>query len=323
MDDGQSMPVHPKAQEMLEKNDALGYQEVSLLDPVKAREMDRRTTLPFLTTSEPVEKIENHKIREGSNEVPIRIYWPKENGEKADQELYPVVVYFHGGGWVVGSLDLFEEICSAISNKSEAIVISVDYRLAPEHKFPNALDDCFAATKWAAANAKFIGGDEDSIIVAGDSAGGNLAAAVCLMAKEKGEPDIAMQVLIYPVTDLLRDLSKYSKDKYGPSKESMDWFIELYVRTSSDLKNALASPQNGDLNGLPPAVVITAEYDPLREQDLDYAKKLEQSGVKTKLLDYQGMVHGFVQLPGFFADGMDAIEKIGSEIRRIYVENLK
>jgi acetyl esterase len=315
------MPVNPKADEFVEKTNAMGSIDIVRLDPVAARNEDRRVTIPFLSTPEPVEKIENHLVQEGSHEIPVRIYWPKVVDEKEDRELYPMLVFFHGGGWVLGNLDMSDEMCSMLCNKSASIVISVDYRLAPENKFPRPVEDCYAATKWVASHAEYLEGDRDSIIVAGESAGGNLAAAVCLLAKDRGGPNLAMQILIYPITDLSADLSKYSNFKYPCGKEIMGWFIDHYLQNSNEVKNSFASPVYGDLSGLPPALVITAEYDPLRDQDLALAKKLEQSGVKTRVLDYPGMIHGFVQLPGFFADGKDAIEKIAFEIGKLYVEN--
>jgi len=313
------LTASPRALEWAEKLSSIGARDITELTPVEAREEDERTSLPFLTKPEPVEKIENHKIRDGLSEIPVRVYWPKSTGD--EQDMYPIIVYFHGGGWVVGKVELFDELCSMLANRSESIVISVNYRLAPESKFPAGLHDCYSVTKWAADNAEFLDGDRDTIIVGGDSAGGNLATAVSLMAKERNGPQIAAQILIYPVTDLTIDMSKYSKDRFGPSKEAMEWFGREYVKHDSETKDPLVSPQYGDLHGLPPAVVVTAECDPLREQDLEYVKKLEQSGVKTKLLDYPGMVHGFVQLPGYFQEGREAIEKIASEIRSLYVEN--
>ena len=166
-------------------------------------------------------------------------------------------------------------------------------------KFPQPLHDCYAVTKWAYDNAKFLEGDQDTIIVAGSSAGGNLAAAVALMAKEKNGPPIAAQLLIYPITDMTSDLSKYSKDKFGPSKEAMDWFGMHYVKNDSEFVNPLVSPIFGNLNELPQAIMVTAELDPLRDQDLRYVNKLEQTGVKTLLLDYPATVHGFMDLPTF------------------------
>jgi acetyl esterase len=311
---------------MLQKLESIQAKDITKLDPLNARKEDLRTTLPFLTTPEPVDKIENHTLLEkGGSKIQARFYWPKikalEREDYYEQDLYPMIVYFHGGGWVVGMLDEYDEICSMLANRSEAIVVSVDYRLAPEHKFPTAVHDCYEATKWIAQKAKKFDGDEDTIIVAGDSAGGTLAIDVSLLARDRGGPLIAMQVPICPVTDLSRDMSKYSNDKYGPSKESMDWFIKHYISNESDLRDPLASPQFADLRGLPYTILISAELDALREQELDFAKKLEQSEVRTKLLDYPGMVHGFMTLPGFFEEGGKAIEKVASEVRKIYVGN--
>jgi acetyl esterase len=317
------MAPSPRVLEMLQKLESIQAIDITKLDPAEARKEDLRTTIPFLSTPEPVDKIENRMLVEGISKIPARLYWPKiEVGKEDDEDLYPLIMYFHGGGWVLGKLDEYDEICSMLANRSEAIVVSVDYRLAPEHKFPTAVHDCYAATKWISENAKLFDGDEDSIIVAGDSAGGTLSIGVSLMARDKGRPQIAMQVPICPVTDLSRDMSKYSNDKYGPSKESMDWFIKHYVRHESDLRDPQASPQVADLKGLPYTVLVAAELDTLREQELDFMKKLEQSGVRTNLLDYPGMVHGFMTLPGYFEEGREAIERVASEVRKIYVENI-
>jgi acetyl esterase len=317
------MAPSPRVLEMLQKLESLQAKDIAELDPVEARKEDLRTTMPFLTASEPVDKIENRTLREEGLTIPARFYWPKIKADEEEElDLYPLIVYFHGGGWVVGRLDEYDEICSMLSNRSEAIVVSVDYRLAPEHKFPTAVHDCYAATKWVARNAKLFEGDEDTIIVAGDSAGGTLAIDVSLMAKDNGNPKVAMQVPICPVTDISRDLSKYSNDKFGPSKESMDWFIKHYIKHESDLRNPLASPQFADVSKLPLTIMVSAELDPLREQELDFVKKLQQSGVRTNLLDYPGMIHGFMTLPGYFEEGREAIEKVASEVRKIYVENV-
>jgi acetyl esterase len=316
------MPASSKALEFVDRLNSLGAKDIIELDPIRAREEDNRVYSSFFGKPEPVEKIEDHVINEAVKEIPIRVYWPRISDEEDEQDLYPIIVFFHGGGWVLGGLASNDELCSMLANHSEAIVISVNYRLAPEHKFPAAVEDCFAATRWAAENSGFLEGDKDTLIVAGESAGGNLAAVVSLMAKEKGEPQIAAQLLINPVTDFLADLSKYSKDKFGPSKETMDWFYGHYLGHEWDMRNPRVSPQYGDLRGLPPAIIVTAECDPLREQDLQYARTLEQAGVKTTLLDYPGAIHGFMQLPTYFQEGRDAIEKVGSLIRKLYVENV-
>jgi acetyl esterase len=317
------MTPGPKALEYVERQNTNNIKDISELQPVDARAEDFRATMLFLGKSEPVEKIENHVIHEGLTEIPIRVYWPQiSNEEKDEQDLYPIIVYFHGGGWVLGNLDSSDELCCMLSNHSESIVISVDYRLAPEYKFPQPLHDCYSATKWAYDNAKFLEGDQDTIIVAGSSAGGNLAAAVALMAKEKNGPPIAAQLLNCPITDMTSDLSKYSKDVFGPSKEAMDWFGMHYVKNDSQFRNPLVSPIFGNLTGLPQVIMITAELDPLRDQDLRFVSKLEQTGVKMLLLDYPATIHGFMDLPSFFPEGREAIEKVASEIKKIYVENV-
>jgi acetyl esterase len=317
------MAPSPRVLEMLEKLESIQAKDIATLDPVEARKEDLRTTLAFLGTPEVVDRIENRMLLDGNSKILVRIYWPKiEIGKEGEQDLYALMMYFHGGGWVVGTLDEFDEICSMLANRSEAIVVSVDYRLAPEHKFPSAVHDCYAATKWVSENAKLFRGDDDAIIVAGDSAGGGLAIDVSLMARDKQGPQIAMQVPICPVTDLTRDMSKYSEDKYGPSKESMDWFIRHYIRDDSDLRDPLASPQFADLKGLPYTVFVAAGLDTLREQELDFVEKLEQSGVRTTFLDYSGMIHDFMTLPSYFEEGREAIERVALELRKIRAENI-
>ena len=315
------MPPNQRSIEALEKLSQLHAVPIENLDPVEARKEERRTTLPFLTPPEPVDRIENRIIPDRLNQIPVRIYWPKITEDEDVQDLSPITLFFHGGGWVLGSLDLYDELCCMLSNRSESIVVSVDYRLAPEHRFPAAIHDCYDATKWVAENASDLEGDEDTIVVAGESAGGTLAIDTCLLARDRGGPQLALSVPIYPVTDLARDLSKYAGDKFGPSKEAMDWFISHYIESDSELRDPLASPQYADLRGLPTTMMITAEFDPLREQELDFAERMKESGVKFDLRDYPGLVHGFVSLPGYYPEGRQAIEAIASEIKRIYVEN--
>lgn len=312
------MPASAKTLEYIEKLNSLGPLDITLLDSISARTEDNRITLPFLGEPEPVKKIENRIIQEDSVDVPIRIYWPKNTDQ---QHLNPIIIFFHGGGWVLGGLDSNDELCSMLANRSESVVISVDYRLAPEYKFPAALHDCYFATKWASENIGFLKAKKDTLVVAGESAGGNLATTVCLMAKEKGGPRIASQILIYPVTDLTADMSRYSKDKFGPSKQSMEWFGQQYINDESERRNPLISPCYADLHGLPPAIVITAELDPLRDQDLQFVKKLNMSGVNTTLLDYPGSIHGFMQLTSYFPEAHSAIEKVAFFVRKVYDEN--
>lgn len=226
-------------------------------------------------------------------DVPVRVYRPSEAAGTV-----PTVIYYHGGGWVVGSIETHDRLCREMCAASGAVVVSVDYRLAPEHPFPAAFEDAFTATWWAADQIGSLGGDADRLLVAGDSAGGNLAAAVCLQARDQGRPKIARQLLIYPIVDHDFDRPSYRDraDGYFLTRRTMEWFWDHYVPHREDRDNPLASPIKADsLEGLPPALVITAEYDPLRDEGLEYAERLKAAGVAVDDTDYEGMIHGFLR----------------------------
>jgi acetyl esterase len=248
-------------------------------------------------------------------EIPVRIYRP------SDDDRLPALVYFHGGGWVLGNLDSHDATCRLLTNGAQCVVISVDYRLAPEHKFPAAADDAYAATTWVAENAAPLGIDPRRIAVGGDSAGGNLAAAVTLMAKEQGEPSIAYQVLIYPVTNHSFDTTSYetNAEGYMLTRRSMIWFWNHYLAEPADGQNAYASPlQADDLGGLPPALVITAEFDPLRDEGAAYAERLKQAGVPVKYTDYPGMIHGFFGMSLMLDTAKQAVSDVCGEVRSAF-----
>ena len=219
----------------------------------------------------------------------MRIYTPAGAGT------FPALVWFHGGGWVVGTLDMADGTSRHLCVGADCVVISVDYRLAPEAKFPAAAEDCYAATKWVAENASSINVDPYRIAVGGDSAGGNLAAVVSLMVRDRGGPTLAFQLMVYPVTDrnFRTDSYRQNAEGYLLTREGMVWYWEHYLREPSDAVNPYAAPmQAKDLKGLPPALVITAEFDPLRDEGEAYAKRLEAAGVRTICTRYDGMVHG-------------------------------
>jgi acetyl esterase len=225
--------------------------------------------------------------------LPVRIYAPP--GED-----HPVLVFFHGGGWVRGDLDTHDALCRLLADAADCLVVSVDYRRSPEHRFPTPVKDAYAATTWAARHADAVGGDPDRVAVAGDSAGGNLAAAVTLMARERGGPDLAHQALFYPVTDYAFDTDSYAEngDDYLPSLASLRWFWDCYLADEVDAVHPYASPLRArDLSGLPSATVVTAGYDPLRDEGAAYADRLEAAGVSVTHDHYPGMVHVFASFP--------------------------
>jgi acetyl esterase len=229
--------------------------------------------------------------------IPARVYWPKEMSGPAPA---PLIVYFHGGGFVVGSVAIFDHLTRSLANATHAIVVSVDYRLAPAYPYPAAVDDCYAATKWVAENAASLRGDPARLAVGGDSAGGNLSAVVSLKARDAGGPAIAAQIMYYPATDLT-DAHYDSKDKFsdgfGLSSASGAKFDEAYVPAGTDPKDPYVSPLYApSLSGLPPALIVTEGFDPLTDSANAYAERLKQSGVAVTRLHYPDMVHGFMSI---------------------------
>jgi acetyl esterase len=288
------MPLDPQAQAFLDQMVSLGGPQLHTLSPEHARKaFDKLAQLSGLKP-EAVAKVEDRLIPGPGGQIPVRFYRPQGRAP------FPVLVFFHGGGFVIGSIELYDEFCRALTNAACCIVISVGYRLAPEHKFPAAVEDCYAATKWVAVNAKAIGGDSMRIAVGGDSAGGNLAAVVALMARDKGTVPLVLQLLMYPATNLAHDTlsAQENANDYFLTRDDMFWFRSLYLNSDADRNNPYASPLRAqDLHWLPPALVITAEYDPLRDEGEGYATRLREAGVTTTCTRYNGMIHLFLSLP--------------------------
>lgn len=242
--------------------------------------------------------------------IPVRVYRPTDAA--APQ---PVIVYFHGGGWVLGNIQTHDTVCRRLAETSGFVVISVDYRLAPEHKYPAAMDDAYSTTQYISERAQELGVDADRLIVAGDSAGGNLAAAVAFRARDVGGPRIAKQVLIYPVVepDFSTDSYLAFADDYGLTKASMEWFWQQYIGdTTADRKYACLA--NAESRDLPPAFLLTAEYDVLRDEGERFAERLRSAGVEVELKRYPGMVHGFVHFASVFDDSAQAIQDIANAV---------
>jgi acetyl esterase len=257
----------------------------------------------LVTSSAPIHHIENRSIPGAQEDISIRIYSP------SDTSNLPILMWFHGGGWVVGHLNNADDLCRKISHHTQCIVISVDYHLAPEYRFPIAIEDCYAATLWAKKHAAEFGGDATRIAVGGDSAGGNLAACTTILCKEKKLP-LTFQWLLYPVIEADFERPSYRKyaDNVNLTRHDMQWFWDCYVPDQNDRTHPLVSPiQTDDLSGLPPALVMTAECDPLCDEGAAYAKALESAGVPTHYQCYTGMIHGFFNLPT--STPIDAIEK--------------
>jgi acetyl esterase len=302
------MPVHPQAQAVLDMMAAAGFQLEG--EPTAVREMMALAPRP---PGEPVAAVEERTIHAGGVSIPVRIYRP--DSERAWK---PGLVWFHGGGWVIGNLDSADGAARMVCNASGCVVVSVDYRLAPEHKFPAAADDCYAATKWVAEHAAELGIDTSRIAVGGDSAGGNLAAVVAQMARDAGGPRIRFQALVYPVTDYDFGTGSYTDnaDGYLLTKSSMVWFWGHYLNDDADGAHPKASPiRHADLKGLPPAIVITAEFDPLRDEGEAYAERLRGCGVPVEVKRYEGQIHGFFANPAI-DDGTAAAKQVGAALKK-------
>lgn len=255
--------------------------------------------------------VENVETDQG---IALRIYRSPSIREKVT----PVIVWFHGGGWVLGSIETHDALCRRFAKETGFAVASVDYRLSPEHQFPVPLNDCFSATTYIAENAKRLRIDPDKLIVAGDSAGGNLAAAVALKARNEKKPRIAAQVLIYPVLDRALDSDSYTKfaTDHGLSRSDMEFFWKSYL--PGNIRSQYAEPARAkSLQGLPPAIVVTAGYDVLRDEGLKYADRLKAAGVKVVQRHYPGMLHGFVHFAEAFSVGKTATKDLSKDIRSI------
>jgi acetyl esterase len=252
---------------------------------------DPYSTKPVNTTLAGNEIVTTLTINGPLGEIPIRIYAPNGDGP------FPILVYFHGGGWVLGSLDGVDTICRRITHRAQAIVVSVNYHLAPEHKFPQPVYEALFATSWVFDHALELGGDHKRLAVGGDSAGANLAAAVTHLAKANGKPKLCAQLLIYPVMNCHFESTSFSEFATGHllTRKAMEWFRSHYLSSSDEADNPLASPVLAtDVSGLPEAYVVTAECDPLRDDAENYAKRLESAGVPVALRRYDGMCHDFM-----------------------------
>ena len=310
------MALDPQAKAVIELAIKAGRPPYHTLSPKEARQLFLETR-PFSTPPAPAIGTVRDLAAEGPvGQIPLRLYRPAGVPEATR---LPVYVYFHGGGWVIGDLESHDVLCRQLTAESAACVIAVDYRLAPEHKFPAAADDAWAATRWIAANAAELNVDPARLAVGGDSAGGNLAAVVALMAREAGGPAIALQVLIYPVTDVGRESGSYTDfaEGYMLTRESMRWFTAHYLGRKEDAMDWRVSPlRASSLAGLPPALVITAGFDPLRDEGAAYATRLREAGVTVDYVSFGGMIHGFAGMGRVLDSALRVVALIGGSLRQ-------
>ena len=298
------MLLHPQSQAVADFMESIRMAPLNELSPGDAREVYKAARVPL--------EIPLHEVRDvDAVGVPCRLYRPSaEPG-------VPLVIYLHGGGWVVGDLDTHDHVCRTIASKAGMAVLSVDYRLAPEHKFPAALDDAQAATIWAFENADVLGVDHARLAIAGDSAGGNLAAVV---AQRRVVP-LKYQVLIYPAVDMSLTLPSIEANAVGPTltKKMMQWFIDHYLRNEGDKRDVAASPilaSDEVLSAVPPALIVTSEFDPLCDDGEEYGKRLAKNGVNASVVRFNGTLHGFFSMLSGVDDAVGAHDLVVSYLRR-------
>lgn len=305
------MPLHPQAAAFLAIWNRVNTSPLETT-PVEVTRKSLMAGIGPLKDCPELARVETLSIAGQDGALRIRVYQP--HGETPQ----PVCLYFHGGGWVLNSIDTHDDLARRLAAAGGCSVISVDYRLAPEHKYPAAVEDAWSALEWTARQGGEYGIDASRIAVCGDSAGANLAAVLCLLARDRQGPAIKAQILAYPITDCDFDRFSYqtNAEGYFLTRSQMQWFWEQYVAAPEQMREPYASPLLADsLAGLPPAVVLTAEYDPLRDEGEAYGRALAAAGIPATLVRYPGMIHGFLKRVESFDDARSAIQLIGKELR--------
>lgn len=300
--------LDPKVRAALEAQGPVG--DFRSLGPAEVRSNFNRTVALVPKQEEPLEAVESGPLENGPR---VRCYRPKGSGP------FPILLYFHGGGWVVGDLDSHDNVCRSLARRAGAVVMSVDYRLAPEVKFPGPLDDCEWALRWAESHAADLEGDRARISVGGDSAGANLAAGLALRMRDRGGPKIASQLLIYPVTDRNFETASYKEfaSGYGLTRTNMQWFWECY-HPAAELDPTAAPLRAASLKGLPPAFVLTAEFDVLRDEGEAFARRLHKEGVAVRGMRFLGMNHGFIRMGAVYPQADYALTVLAEALKQLH-----
>ena len=306
------MPVDPQLQPLLDLLANSDAPSITTLEPVTARAL--MAAMRGNARDVEVHAVADHVAPGPGGDVPVRLYSPAGEGP------FPLLVWIHGGGWVLGSVDESDPVARALSVAGDCAVASIEYRLAPEHPFPAALDDCWAAVRWCVDHAAELGVDPTRVAIGGDSAGGNLATVCAMLARDAGGPPLCFQLLVYPVVDFDATTRSMVDNAEGflLSREVMQWFYDHYTHPDQRTDPRAAPLRADDLSGLPPALVITAEYDPLRDEGEAYGRRLADAGVPTTVSRYDGMIHAFFSMTAFVDRALEAEAEAGAALRRAF-----
>jgi acetyl esterase len=308
------MPLNPKLENFLKTD----FDSMYSLSVDKMREWYGKSWDDFKDDVEAVGSVINQVVKTSVRDTPIRIYYPK-----TEKNIYPLLVWIHGGGFVLGNIEVYDAICRKITNNVNCAVISIDYGLAPEHKFPEPLEECYQVIKWISDNAVELKIDPGRITIGGDSVGGTLSAVICQLARERSEFTIVYQVLINAFFDALGQTNPLSRVEnatgYRLTAKGNEWFMSQYLNDVNEAKNPLVSPLLADnFKDLPSACIITSEYDILRDEGEDYARRLSESGVKVCLKRYDGIIHGFFNMQATLEEARDALALVCTNLQAIF-----
>jgi acetyl esterase len=307
------MPLNPKFEELLKTD----FESIYSLEIDKIREWYAKSWDDFKGEIIEVGSVVNRIIRTSKRNTPIRIYYPKGEG------VYPVFIWIHGGGFVLGNLEIYDSICRKITNHVNCAVVSIDYGLSPEHKFPEPVEECYEVTKWIFENSKELNVNPNKIAIGGESAGGNLSAVICQLVRDRKEFSIVYQVIINAVLDLLGETKPKSRvenaEGYRLTTKGNEWFMQQYLTDLKEAKNPLASPLLADnFKDLPAACIITSEYDPLRDEGEHYAQCLTEAGSEVCLKRYDGIIHGFFNMQKTLEEARDALNLVCTKLNEAF-----
>lgn len=308
------MQLNPKLEDLLKKD----FQSIYSMGIDEMREWYSKSWDDFKEEVEAVGAVENIVVENDIRKTPIRMYYPKTG-----EDTYPVFVWVHGGGFVLGDLEVYDAICRKITNSVDCVVISIDYGLAPEHKFPEPLEECYCVIKWISDNSSDLKIDPQRLAIGGDSAGGTLCAVICQLARERKEFPIIYQILINTMFDVLGQTNPASRvengEGYRLTAKGNEWFVRQYLEELKDASNPRVSPLLAEsFSDLPPACIITSEYDLLRDEGEDYARRLSQSGVEVCLKRYEGIIHGFFNMQATLDEARDALALVCKNLKATF-----